>query len=109
MNNTLKNIDTLKDQLNTLHPLNSTELKRLRDEFVIESTYNSNVIEGNGATGKNGAKTGQHPVFVQKIRVPICATTQVLPSLCTYRCSYLYSRKWCERGDSNPHAESARS
>jgi Fic family protein len=43
-------IDKLKDSLKELRPLNETELKRLREEFMIENTYNSNAIEGNTLT-----------------------------------------------------------
>jgi len=43
-------LDKLKTKLKDLRPLNSAELKRLRDEFVIENTYNSNAIEGNSLT-----------------------------------------------------------
>ena len=38
-------IDGLRDKLNTLRPLNAGELKSLRDEFVIDNTYNSNAIK----------------------------------------------------------------
>jgi Fic family protein len=40
-------IDGLSARLKTLRPLNEAELKRLREEFMIENTYNSNAIEGN--------------------------------------------------------------
>ena len=43
-------IDRLRAHLKTLRPLNETELKRLRDEFIIENTYNSNAIEGSTLT-----------------------------------------------------------
>ncbi len=43
-------IDTLQRTLKSLQPLNQGELKRLRNEFVIENTYNSNAIEGNSLT-----------------------------------------------------------
>jgi len=43
-------IDALKEQLDTHRPLTSGELQRLRDEFLVEYTYNSNAIEGNTLT-----------------------------------------------------------
>lgn len=43
-------VDTLKDKLKSLRPLNQAELKRLRVEFMIDNTYNSNAIEGNTLT-----------------------------------------------------------
>jgi Fic family protein len=43
-------VDKLKDKLSSLRPLNNGELKRLRDEFNIENTYNSNAIEGSTLT-----------------------------------------------------------
>lgn len=46
----IQQIDKLKAQLSQLRPLTATELKRLREEFMIEMTYNSNAIEGNTLT-----------------------------------------------------------
>lgn len=43
-------IDSLAAKLKQMRPLNETELKRLRDEFIIENTYNSNALEGNSLT-----------------------------------------------------------
>lgn len=43
-------LDGLAAQLQTMRPLNKTELKRLLNEFVIENTYDSNAIEGNTLT-----------------------------------------------------------
>lgn len=43
-------IAKLKNKLESLRPLNTGELKRLRDEFVINNTYNSNAIEGSTLT-----------------------------------------------------------
>lgn len=42
--------DQLKEKLQSLRPLNATEIKRLRTEFIIDNTYNSNAIEGNSLT-----------------------------------------------------------
>ncbi|KAE9527531.1 Fic family protein [Testudinibacter aquarius] len=46
----LQRIDELKNKLPALHPLSAAELKRLQEEFIIESSYNSNAIEGNTLT-----------------------------------------------------------
>ena len=43
-------VDELRAKLKTLRPLNTAELKRLRGEFSVENTYNSNAIEGNSLT-----------------------------------------------------------
>lgn len=43
-------IDDLLRQLNECRPLTQGEVKRLRDEFLIDFTYNSNAIEGNTLT-----------------------------------------------------------
>ncbi|HWQ75664.1 MAG TPA: Fic family protein [Syntrophomonas sp.] len=43
-------IDGLKEQLDQRRPLTAGELQRLRDEFLVEYTYNSNAIEGNTLT-----------------------------------------------------------
>ena len=43
-------IDKLRDKLKTMRPLNEAELRRLRNEFMIDNTYNSNAIEGNSLT-----------------------------------------------------------
>lgn len=46
----LNDISKLQTELKSLRPLNATELKRLKDEFMIENTYDSNAIEGNTLT-----------------------------------------------------------
>lgn len=46
----LEDIATKKHQLDACRPLTRGELERLREEFVIEYTYNSNAIEGNTLT-----------------------------------------------------------
>ena len=43
-------IDALKEQLDKRRSLTAGELQLLRDEFLIEYTYNSNAIEGNTLT-----------------------------------------------------------
>ena len=46
----LDNIDENLAKLSALRPLTQGEVARLRDEFLIEFTYNSNAIEGNTLT-----------------------------------------------------------
>lgn len=46
----LVRIDEKLEKLSLLRPLTQGEVKRLRDEFLIEFTYNSNAIEGNRLT-----------------------------------------------------------
>ncbi len=46
----LEEIDKNLEKLSTLPPLTQGEVERLRDEFLIEFTYNSNAIEGNTLT-----------------------------------------------------------
>lgn len=46
----LKNIDENLEKLSSMRPLTKGEVERLRHEFLIEFTYNSNAIEGNTLT-----------------------------------------------------------
>lgn len=48
-------IDTKLAKLNSLRPLTAGETQRLRDEFMVDFTYNSNAIEGNTLTLKETA------------------------------------------------------
>ncbi len=48
--NVLSNIAELKQELDSLRPLTSGEIKALNDQFAVEYTYNSNAIEGNTLT-----------------------------------------------------------
>ena len=64
MKNILTEIDTLKNTLRSLRPLSKTELQRLRDEFVIETTYNSNAIEGNTLTLRETALILQEGITI---------------------------------------------
>lgn len=50
MTDTIKQAYELKEKLSNLRPLNKGELKRLREEFAVNNTYNSNAIEGNSLT-----------------------------------------------------------
>lgn len=49
-NHRLARIDQLKTALSQRRPLSESEIQRLREEFIIESSYNSNAIEGNTIT-----------------------------------------------------------
>lgn len=46
----LSQIDRKKKKLDKMRPLTEGELERLREEFIVEYTYNSNAIEGNTLT-----------------------------------------------------------
>jgi Fic family protein len=48
-------VDALKNELSRRRPLTQGELQRLRGEFAVEFTYNSNAIEGNTLTLKETA------------------------------------------------------
>lgn len=54
-NNVILEVDYKKEKLAAMRPLTAGELERLRDEFMIEFTYNSNAIEGNTLTLKETA------------------------------------------------------
>lgn len=53
--NILTSIDIKKIKLDGMRPLTAGETQRLRDEFMVEFTYNSNAIEGNTLTLKETA------------------------------------------------------
>lgn len=48
-------VDAMKNELDRRRPLTQGELKRLREEFLVEFTYNSNAIEGSTLTLKETA------------------------------------------------------
>ena len=48
--NLLETIENKKKQLERKRPLTAGEVERLREEFMVEFTYNSNAIEGNTLT-----------------------------------------------------------
>lgn len=50
MNNKLKKIYELKNELNHRRPLNQGEIKRIKENYIIKNTYNSNAIKGNTLT-----------------------------------------------------------
>ena len=53
--NIFADIDAKKARLSEMRPLTVGEVERLREEFMIEFTYNSNAIEGNTLTLKETA------------------------------------------------------
>lgn len=57
-------LDNLAATVKAMRPLNETELKRLRDEFVIENTYDSNAIEGNTLTLRETALILQEGITI---------------------------------------------
>lgn len=60
----LHKIDQLYNKLKSMRPLNQAELKRLRDEFMISNTYNSNAIEGNTLTLRETAMILQDGITI---------------------------------------------
>ena len=61
---TLRRVDTLRAELAALRPLNAGELARMREEFAIENTYNSNAIEGNSLTLRETALILQEGITI---------------------------------------------
>ena len=59
-----KRLDELAAQVKAMRPLNQAELKRLRDEFVVENTYDSNAIEGNSLTLRETALILQEGITI---------------------------------------------
>lgn len=57
-------IDQLAAELKRLRPLNPTELKRLREDFMVENTYHSNAIEGNTLTLRETAMILQQGITI---------------------------------------------
>lgn len=46
----LNKIYELKDELNRRRPLGYSEVKRIKENYIVKNTYNSNAIEGNTLT-----------------------------------------------------------
>ena len=59
-------IDEKRSQLNERRPMTAGEVARLRDEFMVDYTYNSNAIEGNTLTLKETALVLQGMTIDQK-------------------------------------------
>ena len=60
----LNKVDELKGRLAGLRPLNAGEIKRLREEFVIENTYDTNAIEGSTLTLRETALILQEDITI---------------------------------------------
>ncbi|QQY79683.1 Fic/DOC family protein [Keratinibaculum paraultunense] len=59
-------LDNLLKKLSEYRPLTEGETKRLRDEFLIDFTYNSNAIEGNTLTLQETALVLQEGITIDK-------------------------------------------
>lgn len=59
-------VEELKSILNEYRPLTSEEVKRLREEFLIDFTYNSNAIEGNTLTLQETALILKEGITIDK-------------------------------------------
>lgn len=59
-------IDSKKEQLRKMRPLTEGEVERLREQFMVEFTYNSNAIEGNTLTLKETAMVLEGMTIDQK-------------------------------------------
>jgi len=64
--NILADIEVKKACLSELRPLTAGEVERLREEFMIDFTYNSNAIEGNTLTLKETAMALEGMTIDQK-------------------------------------------
>ena len=62
----LTEIDIKKVKLDSLRPLTAGEIQRLRDEFMVDFTYNSNAIEGNTLTLRETAMVLEGMTIDQK-------------------------------------------
>ena len=62
----LAEVEAKLERLNALRPLTPGEVRRLRDEFMIEFTYNSTAIEGNTLTLKETAMVLEGVTIDQK-------------------------------------------
>ncbi len=59
-------IEAKRERLNKMRPLTPGEIQRLREEFMIEFTYDSNAIEGNTLTLKETAMVLEGVTIEQK-------------------------------------------
>ena len=62
----LLDIEKKRDRLSAMRPLTPGEVERLRKEFMVEFTYNSNAIEGNTLTLKETAMVLEGMTIDQK-------------------------------------------
>ena len=59
-------VEELRTNLNNYRPLTSEEVRRLKDEFLIDFTYNSNAIEGNTLTLQETALILKEGITIDK-------------------------------------------
>lgn len=64
--NPFMEIENKKERLSKMRPLTAGEVERLREEFMVEFTYNSNAIEGNTLTLKETAMVLEGMTIDQK-------------------------------------------
>lgn len=64
--NIFADIEAKKARLSKMRPLTAGEVERLREEFMVEFTYNSNAIEGNTLTLKETAMALEGMTIDQK-------------------------------------------
>ena len=57
-------ISALSEKLKSMRSLDGAELRRVRDEFIVENTYNSNAIEGSTLTLRETALILQEGVTI---------------------------------------------
>lgn len=65
-NSIFSEIENKKERLSKMRPLTTGEVERLREEFMVEFTYNSNAIEGNTLTLKETAMVLEGMTIDQK-------------------------------------------
>ena len=66
LNSVFSEIENKKERLSKMRPLTTGEVERLREEFMVEFTYNSNAIEGNTLTLKETAMVLEGMTIAQK-------------------------------------------
>ena len=59
-----KKLNDLANQVKAMRPLNAAEMKRLRDEFMIDHTHDSTAIEGNTLTLRETALVLQEGITI---------------------------------------------
>lgn len=64
--NILEEIEHKRQKLSSMRPLTAGEVERLREEFMVDFTYNSNAIEGNTLTLKETAMVLEGMTIDQK-------------------------------------------
>ena len=94
-------VDALKAELDRRRPLTPAELQRLREEFLVEYTYNSNAIEGNTLTLQETALVLEGITIDQKPLKDHLEAVDIGMRSSTYR-------YWCKKGLPFPRLSSGR-